>query len=271
MRRLLAVLFVLSVALVVTPPAAAAPAGWIRLAHLSPDAFDVDVYVAPFRGGNQIVLKKVGYGDVSSHQRLAPGRYTISMRKAGASSATPAILSTEVDVADGAAYTVAGMGMAKELRLQVLRDQLTIPPSGRSLVRVIQASAHAKQAQVTVGDASAGPLNFASTSSYLQVPAGRLPVGVQREGAAAASKQDVDIAAGAVYSLALLDAPGPGIKVVRLLDAAGSGRMPASVNAGYGGAAPDSRPAGLVGAAAAAAAGLVLGAGLLVTVRRRQA
>jgi Domain of unknown function (DUF4397) len=272
MRRLLAALFVLSVALVATPPAAAAPAGWIRLAHLSPDAFDVDVYVAPFRGGNQIVLKKVGYGDVSSHQRLAPGRYTISMRKAGASSAAPAILSTEVDVAEGAAYTVAGMGMAKELRLQVLRDQLAIPPSGRSLVRVIQASAQAKQARVTVGDASAGPLNFASASSYLQVPAGRLPVAVQPEGAAAASKQDVDIAAGAVYSLAVLDAPRSGIEVVRLLDAAGSGRMPARVNAGYGGAAPDAGPAGPPGAVAAAAvAGLVLGAGLLVTVRRRQA
>jgi Domain of unknown function (DUF4397) len=263
MKRLRTVLFLLALTLVVsTPPASGQSAGWIRLAHLSPDAFDVDVYVAPFRGGNQVVLRKVGYGDVSGHQRLAPGRYTVSMRPAGASPSTPAILSKELEVAEGQAYTVAGMGMAKALRLDVLRDDLTIPPSGKSRVRVIQASARAASATVTLGDVTAGPVQFASASKYVQVPAGRLSVGVKPESGSAGT-QALDLRPGAVYSLALLDAPKSGIRVVRLLDAAGSGRMPASVNAGYGGAASGSEPPGR--GAALAAAGLLLGAGVVLT------
>jgi uncharacterized protein DUF4397 len=276
MKRFLALVSALGVGFVVAllgmPPASAQSAGWIRLAHLSPDAFDVDVYVAPFRGGNQVVLRKVGYGDVSNHQRLAPGRYTVSMRQAGASSVTPAILSTEVEVAEGAAYTVAGMGLAAQLRLDVLRDELSIPPSGQSRVRVIQASAGAKTAEVTVGDTSAGAVKFASTSPYLEVAAGRLAVGVQPEGAAGASKQEVQLSAGAVYSLAVLDAPGSGIKVVPLLDAAGSGNMPASVNAGLGGAARDSGDGdGLRSPVAAIGLVLVAGVARAVTARRRRA
>jgi hypothetical protein len=275
--RTTAALFLIAGSWVASAPAHAAPSdGWIRLAHLSPDAFDVDVYLAPFRSGSPVVLRKVGYGDVSPHQRVAPGRYTVSMRTAGASSSTPAILSTEVEVAQGAAYTVAGMGLAKELRLDVLRDRLDLPPSGQSLVRVIQASARAMQAQVQLGDVSAGGVDFASASSYLEVPAGRIAVGVRAEGATEAIRQQVELSAGAVYSLALLDAPGSGIKVVRLLDAAGPGRPPASVNAGYGGAAAGSGlNSGLnsAGTTVALAASLLLGAGVIlgVTVRRRRA
>jgi hypothetical protein len=269
MKRI-AALILLALAFLVTPaPALAAPSdGWIRLAHLSPDAFDVDVYVAPFRGGPQVVLRKVGYGDVSEHQRVAPGRYAVSMRKAGASSSTPAILSKELEVAEGAAYTVAGMGMAKELRLDVLRDELAIPPSGQSRVRVIQASAQAQRAEVRLGDVSAGAVDFASASSYLQVPAGRIPVAVQPAGADP-SEQQVELSAGAVYSLAVLDAPRSGIKVVRLLDAAGAGRTPASVNAGYGGAAGGSQSGRTVTAAIAVMGTALLMLGAAVVRRRR--
>jgi hypothetical protein len=100
-----------------------------------------------------------------------------------------------------------------------------------------------------------------------------VPVGVQPAGAADATEQNVDLRAGAVYSLAVLDAPGSGIKVVPLLDAAGAGKTPGSVNAGYGGAAADSRPRGGGGPAALAVSGLLLGAGVLIgaTVRRRRA
>jgi len=250
-----------------TPPAYAQSAGWIRLAHLSPDAFDVDVYLAPFRGGNQVVLRKVGYGDVSDYHRLAPGQYTVSMRAAGASAATPAILSTEVRVDEGKAYTVAGMALARNLRLDVLRDELQIPPSGLSRVRVIQASSQAARAEVTLGDVSTGAVNFASTSGYVQVPAGRVPVGVRPQ-TGDASQQNVDLRAGAVYSLAVLDAPGTGIRLVPLLDAAGSSRMPARVNAGHGGAASDPRPDG-DRTAVLAAAGLLIGVVLVAGARRR--
>jgi len=49
------------------------------------------------------------------------------------------LLSTGFRVSAGQAYTVAGMGPAAGLRLQVLNDTLAVP-SGQVLIRVIQAS-----------------------------------------------------------------------------------------------------------------------------------
>ena len=79
------------------------------------------------------------HGTVSPYQAVAAGSYTVAMRAAGKPSSSPPVLSTVVRVVAGHAYTVAGLGPAAGLRLQVLDDQLITPP-GRSLVRVIQAS-----------------------------------------------------------------------------------------------------------------------------------
>src|SRR6201982_3445672 len=135
-------------ALLIGMPAAAASAassaaagtGWIRLAHLSPNTPPVDVYLYSFGNSHaMIVLHHVAYGTVSPYEKVTAGEYTVAMRGAGASPSSQPVLSTSVQITAGGAYTVAGMGPAKGLRLQILRDQLTTPP-GRSLVRVIQAS-----------------------------------------------------------------------------------------------------------------------------------
>ncbi len=148
LRLLLAVL-ALSAGLtgLLAPAASAATAapmtgrdGWVRLAHLSPNTPPVDVYLYSFGNAKaMIVLKHVAYGTVSPYEKVASGEYTVAMRGAGAKPGSPPVLSTAVHIAPGGAYTVAGMGPAKGLRLQVLRDQLTTP-KGESLVRVIQAS-----------------------------------------------------------------------------------------------------------------------------------
>src|SRR6266699_2636132 len=95
-------------------PAGASPTGgWVRLAHLSPNAPAVDVYLYSF--GNpqaRLVLHHVSYGTVSPYQDVPAGDYTVSMRSVGA---------------------------AAGLRLQVLKDTLTVP-AGHVLIRVIQAS-----------------------------------------------------------------------------------------------------------------------------------
>jgi hypothetical protein len=64
------------------------------------------------------------------HRRHAPGRH---------GRRSPPVLSTSVGVAAGDAHTVAGMGPASGLRLQIFRDALATP-RGEALVRVIQAS-----------------------------------------------------------------------------------------------------------------------------------
>ena len=128
---------------------AAAGTGWVRCAHLSPNTPAVDVYMYSFGDPKaMMVLKHVSYGAVSEYMKVKAGEYTAAMRPAGARApASKPVLSANIMVHAGHAYTVAGMGPAKGLRLQVLDDALTTP-KGKSLVRVIQASL--KEHHVTV-------------------------------------------------------------------------------------------------------------------------
>src|SRR6516162_4716614 len=132
--------------------ASAAPAamqdGWVRCAHLSPDAPAMDIYMFPFGGsGHPMVLRHVSYGGVSEYMAVSPGRYTVAMRAAGAPASSIPVLVTSFMVNARTAYTVAGVGPNPGLRQEVLKDQMT-PPMGKALVRVIQASL--KEPRVTV-------------------------------------------------------------------------------------------------------------------------
>ncbi len=150
--------------------AAAAPAagdGWIRLAHLSPNTPAVNVYLYSYGMPNaEIVLHHVSYGTVSPYEKVASGEYTVAMRGAGASPSSTPVLSSNLMVHPGHAYTVAGLGPEKALRLQVLDDRLSTP-KGKSLVRVIQASLKEHQVTVRAGSSTlASNLAFASVTGY---------------------------------------------------------------------------------------------------------
>ena len=146
--------------------------GYIRLAHLSPNTPAVDVYLYSF--GNpkaQLVIPHVAYGTVSPFMQVAAGDYTVAMRGAGSARSKP-VLSTAVDVSAGHAYTVAGMGPASGLRLQVIPDRLTTP-HGKALVRIIQASMQQNTVTVTAGSTKlASHLKFAHVTSFVAVNAG---------------------------------------------------------------------------------------------------
>ena len=141
--------------------------GWIRLAHLSPNTPAVDVYLYSFSNPHaELVLHHVAYGTVSPYMKVAAGEYTVAMRSLGASPGSPPVLSTAVHVVADDAYTVAGMGPANGLRLQVLRDRLTTP-KGKILIRVIQASLHQHLVTVTAGkEVLASKLPFGKLTAY---------------------------------------------------------------------------------------------------------
>ncbi len=239
----------------VTAASASTGTGWIRLAHLSPNTPEVDAYLYPFGNSTaQIVLHHVGYGNVSPYEPVPAGEYSVAMRAAGASATSAPVLSATVSVAAGKAYTVAGLGPESGLRLQVLKDRLSTP-KGKALVRVIQASL--KQDVVTVSWRGAkldSSLKFASVSSYQPVTAATATLRVA--GGSQTLYVKIPLAAGSVHTLVVLDG-AKGLIVDNLLDAAGSGEMPAgAAHTGFGGMAPHAPSSPLPWLA-------VIGAGLL--------
>jgi len=243
--------------------------GWIRLAHLSPNAPAVDVYLYSFGDSSaQVILRHVEYGDVSPFEEVAAGDYTVAMRAAGAPASSSPILSTAVDVLAGHAYTVAGMGPADALRLQVIPERLTTPP-GKALVRVIQASLAQDKVTVMLGQRTlATDLKFASVTGFVAVDPGTLSV--RAVGASETATASVILAADSVHTLVVLDQPGS-LSIDDLLDAQGSQIAPSGgPQTGFGGTA--ARPgAPLVPWAVAGLAGLaatVTGTALLSRRRR---
>jgi Domain of unknown function (DUF4397) len=255
---------------VATPFAAASSrVGWIRLAHLSPNTPAVDVYLYSF--GNpkaQLVIPHVAYGTVSSFLQIAAGDYTVAMRAAGAPAKSKPVLSTAVDVAAGHAYTVAGIGPASGLRLEVIPDRLTTPP-GKALVRVIQASMQQNTVTVTAGRTKlASNLKFASVTSFVTVKPGTWSV--RAAGNSESATASINLVAGSIHTIVVLD-EGSKLAIDDLLDAQGSKVNPTGApQTGFGGTAARSGAA-LVPWAAAGVAGLAIAViGTTMVSRRRR-
>lgn len=262
------VLAAASTSLASAGPANAASVGYVRLAHLSPDTPQVDVWLTSFRGDRfSKVLRGVSYGTLSPYDRIAEGRYTISMRKPGAAADSPPVLSTSLTVAAGGVYTVAGVGPNKALNLKVLRDDVSRPQVGTAKVRVVQASSQAPVVDVTTknGAEIAKHATFPSATVYADVPAQRWTLQVKPVGGDAQPiEQQIDVTAGSTFTLLVLDKKDGGLQLLLRQDSASASRVPAgAVAAGQGGGSPAPRGPGagwllvLSGVGLAAAAGAV--------------
>lgn len=254
---------VLGVLAVGMTPAAAAEGAFLRLAHLSPDTPEVDVYVVSVSDPTDtIVLEGVGYGAVSEYQDVSGGTYTISMRPAGAEASTPPVISTTLNASPGKAYTVAGVGVFDDLGLTVLDDDLTLPPAGQSRVRVVQASASEPELDISVdgGPTLGTDVAFATTTGYTTVPPGNWTLRVDGTAGLAATLP-LTVESGGVYSVLVLDDSSGGLTVVTRVDAASSGSVPVGgVETGAGGTAnPVGNPAGPLGLLAGATVLVVAG------------
>ncbi|MFC7275248.1 DUF4397 domain-containing protein [Paractinoplanes rhizophilus] len=265
-----AVLAAVAAGTLLASPARAAGDGYVRLAHLSPDTPAVDVYLRSASGAIEPqTFKAVGYGDMSSYLRLPTGTYQVAMRKAGAPATSAPVLTTQVDVENGGAYTVAGVGRFADLGLRVLKDDLKLPGSGKSKVRIIQASVKAPVLDVAGQNGSkiADSVAFATTTAYREVEPGKWSVRVAPTGGGRTTVLPCTLGAGSVYSLIVLDDRGGGLKPELHVDAERQGAVPlGGVATGDGGSQPASPlPTALLLAGMAA----VLTAGLVVVLRRR--
>ena len=219
------------------PASASQGSGWLRLAHLSPNTPAVDVYLYSFHNSKAlIVVHHVAYGTISGYQKVPAGEYTVAMRAAGAKPTSAPVISTTVDVQPGGAYTVAGLGPAKGLRLQVLRDRLTTP-KGKALVRIIQASLQQHLVTLRAGHSViAHHVPFGSVTAYKVVKPGTWDVSAT--GRTDRTSSEITLAAGTIHTIVVLDDPGH-LTLDDLVDAAGSKVAPAGAPAtGLGGTAP---------------------------------
>ncbi|WP_076609651.1 DUF4397 domain-containing protein [Natronorubrum thiooxidans] len=119
----------------------------VRVAHLSPDAPNVDVYV-----DGDVVLEDVPYRAVSDYLELAPETYGVMITAAG--DPDTVVFDDDVEVGDGD-YTIAALGeLAEEnqpFAPAVLEDDLS-DPGEDARIRLVHASPDAPAVDVTAGD-----------------------------------------------------------------------------------------------------------------------
>ncbi|MGH9193236.1 MAG: DUF4397 domain-containing protein [Acidimicrobiales bacterium] len=256
----------------------------LRVAHFSPDTPPMDVYATGFDGKEQLVLPKLGYGQVSEYLPLAAGLYAFSMRPAGSPATDEAVLRVSADLAAETSYTFAAFGRQAELNTDLLTDDLSAPAAGQGRVRLIQAAIDAGPVDVS---ADGGPLlaqgaELGSVGNYVAVPAGSWAITAKGESADPVV-ENLTVEAGAVNSLVVLDGNDTGnLQVITVTDAASAtasaGATPAGGVDTGGGALADGTgqaldSAGAAGALVATAGGLLavlLAVGTTHLLRRRR-
>ncbi|SNZ12901.1 protein of unknown function [Natronoarchaeum philippinense] len=183
----------------------------LRVAHLAPDAPNVDVYV-----DGDAVLEDVPYRAVSDYLELAPGTYDVMITAAG--DADTVVFDDQLEIPAGD-FTVAALGELAEENQPfapvVLEDDLS-DPGEMARVRLVHASPDAPAVDVTVhesGDALFEGVEFGGTATA-EVPAGSYTLEVRpatenNDGEVVATF-DVELMAGAVYSAFAVGYLSPG-------------------------------------------------------------
>jgi hypothetical protein len=244
-----AVLLALAALLVGIPASAsAAPAaantGFVSLGNLSESPSPVDIYL--YSSGNsspQFVQHDVAYGTILPYQAVSAGGYSVKMRAAGSSASSNPVWSVSLTVKAGGAYTVVPLrSSAQQGQLKVIDNNLTTP-KGKSFVRVIQAALNQQQVTFHCSCAPGDPGNITTDAAPGTVsPQATIPPGtwtMSATGPSAKTSSPVTLTAGTVHTEIVIDAPGGGIQIVNLTDAAGAGQAPTGgVSTGFGGTAP---------------------------------
>jgi hypothetical protein len=220
---------------------AAASSGWIRVGNLSPNTSAVDVYV--YSSGDsspQFMVPDVSYGMVSAYKSVSAGDYSVKMRAAGSAASSQPVLTGDVTVGGGKSYTATALSVNGQAQLKVLNDELTTP-TGKSLVRVIQASNKQNAVKFHCSCAPGAPgdivtkASSGSVSSYAAIPPGTWTMSAT--GPSAEANLPVTLADNTVHTEVVIDGSS-GLEIVNLVDAAGAGQPPTGgASTGFGGTA----------------------------------
>lgn len=216
----------LLVTLVFSAPASAQQQNaMVRIAHLSPDAPYVDVYIDGMPVG---YLTGVSYGTVSPYLRFSTGTHTLTVFETGNVS-TP-LLSVDLTSGPGESQTLGILGLMSNGTLEArLYDDDTLPTAaGEAKVRAVHAVPDMGAASVTTvtGERLLVLPGFSSASLYAQMPVGNYTLQLRPTGTskAALTLQGVGLASGEVYTAFFIGSATNGTpNVIFVQDSAGSG------------------------------------------------
>ena len=175
----------------------------VRVAHLSPNAPNVDVYV-----DGSAALEDVPFGAVSGYLDVPAGTRTVEITAAGDPDAS--VFAGDVGVESGQPYTIAAIGETgdgADLMFEplVLQEDNSAPDSGMARLRVVHASPDAPAVDVTV---AAGDVLFDGVayggSGYVEVPAGDYTTQIRGDTDSndgdVVAEYDVSLSGGQVYT-----------------------------------------------------------------------
>jgi hypothetical protein len=215
----------------------------VRVAHFSPDASYVDVYMVSLN--RKQLFPNVFYKSVSAYWPVAAGPFTYEVRAAGADPESQPVIQVQGNLAAGKAYTVAAVGRRDQLQGLLLRDDMAPSAPGKAKVRFLDAAFDLPAVDIAVagGPVLESRLAYPEPTSYRQLASGSYRVEVRRTGAdAVLVKGRVAVKPGTVTSVALLGGAGERRELYAFSDAAGSRSAPAGgIRTGAGGTAPSSR------------------------------
>jgi Domain of unknown function (DUF4397) len=275
-----AVLLACSALLVGIPASASASSaatstGFVALGNLSQTPTPVDVYLYPSGASSpQFVQHDVAYGTILPYQAVNAGDYSVKMRAAGSSASSSPVWSVSLTVKAGGAYTVVPLRTSAQAgQLQVVDNNLTTP-TGKSFVRVIQADLNQGQVTFHCSCAPGAPGNIATNaapgtvSAQAAIPAGTWTMSAT--GPNATASLPITLTAGTVHTEVVIAAPGGGIEILNVTDAAGASQAPVGgVSSGFGGTAPHGAGSPLPWLALIASGVLLVLAGAWPLRRRR--
>jgi hypothetical protein len=240
-----AIFLAFSAVLIAIPASASAASstGFVGLGNLSSSPTPVDIYLyASGDSSPQVVDHAVAYGTILPYKSVDAGDYSVKMRTAGSSSSSNPVWSVNLTVKPGGTYTVVPLRTsAQQGDVKVIDNNLSTP-AGKSFVRVIQADIDQQQVTFHCSCAPGDPGNITTDAAPGSVsPQAPIPSGTWTMSATSGNTKatlPVTLAAGTVHTEIVISAPGGGIKIVNLTDAAGAGQAPTGgVSTGFGGTA----------------------------------
>ncbi len=223
MLKLAAAAIALSLTFAACTPMVAVETANVRVAHLSPNTPNVDVWLD---GAVVPALTNVPFKTVSGYLKIPVGPHSIAVYATGTTT-NPAINVPSLTL-EKKNYTVGAIGLlngtgAQALKANVYVDDLTSNTT-KARVRVVHASPDAPNVDVAVQGGAVVVTNLAypsATATYLELAAGAYPLEIRATGSAAAVLKFTTPAleAGKVYTVFAVDVVAK-LGVVAVADAA---------------------------------------------------